>query len=236
MKSNWLIYWLIELYDFDSLLSLRYNMENSSVLWISDTNRIYNCRTTADMNWKCLPFTYSLPLSFSSFTNTTQILSLVSSTVLYNLISNILVCNFHMMIFAAAACGSVFLCLLLVSDDSPLIEPSESTVARVAVGKFVATLCQAFVPVRCVWRRMGGGSLASRCPSSSSSGPQKTTMIRGGWVYRGMGMGGVVVWKSSSDSQLCRARAIQYVPKNPPQWRPSRGKRCAVSTSVVSGI
>lgn len=80
------------------------------------------------------------------------------------------------MIFAVAARGSayctacsVFLCLLLVSDDSPLTEPSESMVARVAVGKFVAPLCQAFVPVRCVWQKRGGEgadgvSLAPRRP------------------------------------------------------------------------
>ncbi len=50
----------------------------------------------------------------------------------------ILGCNFQLILFAVAACGSVyctacsvFLCLLLVSDDSPLTEPSEAMVARV---------------------------------------------------------------------------------------------------------
>ncbi len=100
------------------------------------------------------------------------------------------------MIFAVAACGSVyctacsvFLCLLLVSDDSPLTEPSESTVARVAVGKFVASQCQAFVPVRCVWRGGCPWHIAAPLPPHS----WKTTMIRvggGGW------------WGSSPDSQL----------------------------------
>lgn len=87
------------------------------------------------------------------------------------------------MIFAVAACGSVyctacsvFLCLLLVSDDSPLSEPSESMVARVAVGKFVASLCQAFVPVRCVWREGCPWHLAAPLPPHS----WKTTMIRVG--------------------------------------------------------
>lgn len=100
-----------------------------------------------------------------------------------------------MMIFVAAARGSVyctvcsvFLCLLLVSDDSPLTEPSESMVARVAIGKFVATLCQAFVPIRCVWR--GGGG----CPWQLAAPPPPLILKddndkRG----RGGGMGGVAV-------------------------------------------
>lgn len=107
-----------------------------------------------------------------------------------------MVCNFQL-IFAVAACGSVyctacsvFLCLLLVSDDSPLTEPCES-IARVAVGKFVVSLCQAFVPIRCVWREGSPWHLAAP-PSAPPPCSSKTTMIRGeGW--------GV---KSPSDSQL----------------------------------
>lgn len=61
------------------------------------------------------------------------------------------------MMFAVAARGGVrctarraLLRLLLLMDDSPLTEPSDSTVARVAVGKSVSTPCQAFVPIHCV--------------------------------------------------------------------------------------
>lgn len=130
------------------------------------------------------------------------------------------------MIFAVAARGSayctacsVFLCLLLVSDDSPLTEPSESMVARVAVGKFVAPLCQAFVPVRCVWQKRGGRGLmgcpwhhAAPLPPCSS----KTTMIRvEGWSGRGV--------KILFTFSACGARAIQYVRENPPQWRWAEG-------------
>lgn len=81
----------------------------------------------------------------------------------------ILVCNFQLMIFAVAACGSVYctacsvcLCLLLVSDDSPLTEPSESMAARVGCWQIrclaVPSVCTRLL---CLAR---GLSLAPRCP------------------------------------------------------------------------
>lgn len=134
-----------------------------------------------------------------------------------------MICNLQPRIFAVAACSSVhctvysvFLCLLLVSDDSPLTEPSELMVARVAFGKSSATHCQVFVPIHCVWLGRGGGGLpwhlAALLPPPCFS---KTTMIRrDGW--------GRGVLKSYSDSLLVEPEPfnmfLKILPNEDKQW------------------
>lgn len=94
-----------------------------------------------------------------------------------------------------------FLCLLLVIDDSPLTEPSESMVARVAVGKSVSTLCQAFVPIHCVWQGNCPWHVAT--PSLPFDSDKRASF----------GGGGVCVVKIVFILS-CGARAIYFVPEN----------------------
>ncbi len=80
----------------------------------------------------CLACNYSVPAATSVHHN------IQYHQLVQNINYIILGCNFQLILFAVAACGSVyctacsvFMCLLLVSDDSPLTEPSEAMVARV---------------------------------------------------------------------------------------------------------
>lgn len=120
----------------------------------------------------------------------------------------------------AAVCTvcSVLLCLLLVSDDSPLTEPSRSMVARLAVGKFATTLCQAFVPNHCVWR--------SGCPGiSPPHTPRLLLLLKHDNDKRGRTE---ALPKSSSESLACGARGIQCVPE-----KMSSLKMSTVSTIIT---
>lgn len=127
--------------------------------------------------------------------------------------------------FALAACGSVyctacslFLCLLLVSDDSPLTEPW----ASIGCQRGCWQICILLVPSvcthsLCVWREGSPWHLAALpYPLLLKDDNDKSVGVEwSGWGVK------IPFWFPANG-----ARAVQFGhPESPPKWRQAGGAR-----------